>query len=206
MVLEPLSSSHLQHNTLTRNSSWSHWTKSVFTGRSYGETSSNFSVTALASLNWIMTLRLVSSLCWSLRYSRVQDDSHRMVFHLESGWIGGQRSVLDDRNSVSPCLSCFSVYSVSNPSDSTWGSCQKGLQLVKWRLLAGSMGTCQCPEHKSNVLNHFAKGKRAQRNVNAWQRISILDSYRIHLSVINAESLETIFFVTSAFSFPFNAC
>ena len=59
------------------------------------------------------------------------------------------------------------------------------------------MGTFQCPEHKSSVLNHFEKGKRAQRNVNAWQRISILDSYRIHLPVINAESLETIFFVTS---------
>ena len=59
------------------------------------------------------------------------------------------------------------------------------------------MGTCQCPEHKSSVLNHFAKGKRAQRNVNAWLQISILDSYHIHLLVINAESLETIFFVTS---------
>ena len=59
------------------------------------------------------------------------------------------------------------------------------------------MGTCQCPEHKSSVLNHFAKGKRAQRNVNAWLPISILDSYHIHLLVINAESLETIFFVTS---------
>ena len=96
--------------------------QSVFTGRSYGETSSNFGFTALASLNWTMTLRLVSSLCWPLRYSQVQDDSHRIVFHLESGWLGGQRSVLADKNSVSSCLSCFSVCSVSNPSDSTWGS------------------------------------------------------------------------------------
>ena len=49
-------------------------------------------------------------------------------------------------------------------------------------LLARSKGTCQCAEHKSNVPN---------------QRISILDSYRIHLYVIDAESLGTIFFVTS---------
>ena len=96
----------------------------------------------LASLNRATTLRLVSSLCWPSRSSRVQDSSNWMVTHLQSGCLGGECSVLADKNSVSPCLSKgISVCSVINPSDCTSKS-------SVWK------ATC-LPSHALNLLPIF---------------------------------------------------
>ena len=98
----------------------------------------------LASLNRATTLRLVSSLCWPSRSSWVQDNSNWMVTHSESGCLGGECSVLADKNSVSPCLSRgISVCSVINPSDCTCKS---------------SVTTATClPSHVLNLLPIFTR-------------------------------------------------
>ena len=123
----------------------------------------------LASLNRATTLRLVSSLCWPSRFSRVQDSSNWMVTHLESGCLGGECSVLADKNSVSPCLSKgIFVCSVINPSDCTCKS---------------SVWTATClPSHVLNLLPIFTRFLNTTTS-SSWHSICIPMKWT--LSILN---------------------